>query len=216
MTRVPPIGRDHRPSRSDDGPEESKEKKHKDEKKFKLPEKKEGAGEAIAQEKKLDTTEVAQTEKAEVKKAASVEANKMTNLSGILGRMVDSMQIGKVGGKDLLQAQLKETQNIPDAFKGAQVKIEMSPDGLKVFIEPLAGQQDQAQALIQQHQEQTLQLQQSLAAKGYVLQHLQVGDFVAELPKPKVTPLSELFSGSQAGREKGREEPKKVEPDREY
>ena len=216
MTRVPPVNQNQRSNQSGDGPDRSHHKKDK-KKEFKLPDPKEAQGE-VMQQAKLAARKAAEAEAARMEKTAGIDASKLTNVNTLIGKMVDSMQIGKVGGKDLLQAELKQTDDIPNAFKGATVKIEMSPDGLKVFIEPLPGQEDQAAALVQQHHEQTLELQQSLAAKGHVLQQLQVGAHVVDLPKERITPLSELFSGTQTGRDRGdrdRRGPDRVEPDRE-
>ncbi|MCP5469558.1 MAG: DUF5421 family protein [Chlamydiales bacterium] len=198
MTRVPPVNQGNQSSQSDNEPNKSDNDDKK--KKFELP--KGGEASDAMMQAQLKAEQAAEAEGADVK-ASGIEASQMNNVSGLISKMVDSMQIGKVGGKDLLSAELKNTDDVPDAFKGAKVSIEADGHNLKISIEPLPGQQDLAASLVQQHHEAVQTLQQTLAQKGYILTQMEVGSHSVDLPKERITPLHELYSGSQSGRDGG-------------
>jgi|GEM_PF-5377932 len=187
-----------------------------EEKKFKLPRKDEHGAELASQQRSM---EIISSGKAEsVKTEGVAAAQQMTNTNNVILKMVDSMRLGQLGDKQLLEAQLKTDDTIHTSLQGATIRLELTSEGLRVFIEPVAGQKDIAEALIAAHHDSVTKLQESLAAKNITLQHLQVGDLVADLPYEKPLSPSELFSGQQLdqGKREGREQkgqtPERIDP----
>ncbi len=187
-----------------------------EEKKFKLPTKDQQGAELASQQQ---AQQIVSSGKAEnVKTEGVTAAQQMTNANNVILKMVDSMRVGQVGEKQLVEAQLKTDDTIHTSLQGATIRLELTSDGLRVFIEPVAGQKDIAEALIAAHHDSVTKLQESLAAKNITLQHLQVGDLVADLPYEKPLTPSELFSGQQLdqGKREGREQkgqpPERIDP----
>ncbi|MCH9611149.1 MAG: hypothetical protein S4CHLAM81_14770 [Chlamydiales bacterium] len=204
-----------KPQQSRDDGDKSKSVHHnKPKKEFKLP-KKDAEGQAQLSTQQGQTTQEG-VETSEVKGQTIQSVQQVENVKAAILKMVDSMQVGKVGETSLLTAQLKNDQSVHQALRGAEVRLEMTNDGLKVHIEPVDGQKDMAQALIAQHQDQVAKLQESLAMKNIHLQHLQVGNHVVDLPHEKVLSPNELFSGQQLdqGKRDGKDEgpPERIDP----
>ena len=208
------------PHNRDDDDKNSKEtsshKAHNAEKKFKLPKNDQGGAQLANQQQ---SNQIMGSEKAEGVKTEGIKsAQQMGNANNAILKMVDSMRIGQVGEKQMLDATLKTDESIHTSLRGASIRLEMTTEGLKVQIEPVDGQKDMAQALIAEHHDQVVQLQQSLAAKNINLQHLQIGDHVVDLPHEKPLSPSELFSGQQLDQGKGEghdprgEPPERIDP----
>ena len=204
------------PQRKPDENDKSKEAHHHKKKEFKMPEKEEAKTEAqLASGQQAKQVESG-AEKSAVKGQAIQASQQVDNVRQAILKMVDSMQIGQMEGKQMLNATLKNDESIHSSLRGAEVRLEMTEAGLKVQIQPTSGQQDVAQALIADHHDQVAKLQASLAAKNIHLHHLQVGDHVVDLPHEKVPSPDELFSGQQMdqGSREGKREgpPERIDP----
>lgn len=190
---------------------------HKGKKDFKLPQKEKGEAQAQLSSQQQSQQIAGDVSAGEVKGQAIQASKQVDNVKQAILKMVDSMRIGQMEGKSLLNAKLKTDATIHQALRGAEVRLEMTEEGLKVHIEPIAGQKDMAQSLIAEHHDQVVKLQAALAAKNIHLHHMQVGDHVVELPHDKILSPNELFSGQQMdqGTREGRQQegpPERIDP----
>jgi hypothetical protein len=208
---VPPSGR--RPGstppskgrRPDD--EESKT-----EKSFRLPQRKGGVQEKDEEPKKkglfdLTSKEVAPMQEkqpglqpnvkevqAKAESTAAIgEKAQITQISQLVQRMVETMRIGQIDGKDIASLDLKKGPEVPQAFAGSNLTVSYEVNGITIhfdnFMTPQ--QQNSAIALVEKNKEQLIEMVQALNAKNIQVHELSIGTHTVTLPR--VEPLPPPF-----------------------
>lgn len=212
MTNIPPGGgkpASTPPSKGKGRPEESKNSTGKQ---FELPgkkekveereEKKKGlldiAGEKLSvQERQASLGQNLKTEAAGAEKSTAVEAKAQVSQVGqLIQKMVASMRIGEIEGKNLLTAQLKASAEVPQAFSGSSLSLSYEANGLSIhfdhFMTPQ--QENNAITLVEKHKDQLEQMIQALHSKNIQVVGLTIGNHQVNLPQ--IQPLPPPFQAT--------------------
>lgn len=203
---VPPSGR--RPSStppSKNSPREDEDTQ----KPFQLPGRKEKPQEQGEQKKKglFDLTpedagvqakqqglqQNVQTPATEIGEAAitgAAAAAQVTQVGQLVQKMVETMRVGQVGGKDFASLDLKTSADVPQAFAGSNLTISYQANNLTIHFDNFMTPQQQNNAinLVEQNKEQLLQMVEALHAKNIQVTELSIGAHVVALPRVEGLP----------------------------
>ena len=202
---VPPAGR--RPSStpsSKDSPDDTKESQRH----FQMPGRKEKAQEQ--EEKKKGLFDLAQEDMGIQKKQQGLQQNikseeidiaqttvtgasaaaQVTQVGQLIQKMVETMHIGQVGGKDFASVDLKTSADVPNAFAGSNLTVSYETNSLTIHFDNFMTPQQQNIAInmVEQNKEQLLQMVEALGAKNIQIAELSIGAHVIALPRPAGLP----------------------------
>lgn len=205
---VPPSGR--RPSStppSKGRPDDD----HKSEKGFHLPGRKEAVDskqeqpkkkglfdltgkEMAIQQKQQEVSQELKMGEVSAEKTAGIEATAQINqVSQLIQKMVETMRIGQIDGKDFASVDLKKGPEVPQAFAGSNLSVSYQANGINIrfdnFMTPQ--QQNSAINLVEKNKEQLLEMVQALNAKNIQVNELTIGTHSIALPR--VEPLPPPF-----------------------
>jgi len=226
---VPPASR--RPSSSPPSkgrPDEAKES----EKTFKLPPKKDhieakeeehpkkkGLFDIAQEEMKLQDKQqnLSQELKAETVKANEVTAteavSQVNQVSQLIQRMVETMRIGQIDGKDYASLDLKSSSQVPPAFAGSNLTVSYQANGIVIHFDNFMTPQQQNTAinLVEKNKEQLQQMVQSLNSKNIQIAELSIGTHTVTLPRveplpPPFQPTIATQTETEQQRERGDEQ----------
>ncbi len=197
---VPPAGR--RPSStpsSKNNPDDTKESQRP----FQMPGRKEKAQEQ--EEKKKGLFELAQEDMGVQAKQQGLQqsikseeiepgltavtgtaaAAQVTQVGQLIQKMVETMHVGQVGGKDFASVDLKTSADVPQAFAGSNLTISYETNNLTIHFDNFMTPQQQNTAinLVEQNKEQLLQMVEALGAKNIQIAELSIGTHVVALPR---------------------------------
>ncbi len=133
---------------------------------------------------------------AAAKIAPSANVQSITALNQVIVRAVSSMQVNTDGS--LIQMTLKQGSNLPTAFQGGSMTIEMKNGQMLIRFDNV--QVDSATNLLQSNPEATKALANQLALFGINQVDMQIGgQKILTLPKADIAPMTpiEVHSGTQ-------------------
>ena len=143
---------------------------------------------------------------------AVAEVNKMSEL---VQKMVETMRIGQVDGKNFASLDLKQGADVPKAFAGSQLTLSYEENGLSIHFDHFMSPQQQNTAinLVEKNKEQLELMVQALSAKNIQVTEITLGTHsiaiprVAPLPPPFQTPpAAQTETGQQRREQEGRQE----------
>ena len=202
---VPPSGR--RPSStpsSKGSPDDTKESQRP----FQMPGRKEKAQEQ--EEKKKGLFELAQEDMGIQAKQQGLQQNakteeiepgltavtgtaaaaQVTQVGQLIQKMVETMYVGQVGGKEFASLNLKTSADVPNAFAGSNLTVSYETNSLTIHFDNFMSpqQQNTAISLVEKNKEQLLQMVEALGAKNIQIAELTIGTHVVALPRPAGLP----------------------------
>ncbi len=184
---------------------------HEDGKNFKLPtrkeqvsekkgdpEKKKGVfdlakeGTLTIKENKQELSQELSTESLKASELKPIEAAQQINqISALIQRTVESMQIGKVGETQFARLNLKENATeIPTAFAGTNMTVSYELNSLKIHFDNFMTPQHQNEAisLVEKNKEQLQQMVDNLQSKNIQVTELLIGSHTVGLPRAQALP----------------------------
>lgn len=198
-------------SSSSSGPRDDKTRR----KDFKLPEKKkEGKGDGQKEEAAIAADVAASKVQSQIKEEGatasaiaatqkSEAASHATQIAEMIHKMCQTLQVGQVGGKDFVSADLKASE-VPSYLAGVNMTVTQTDKGIVVQFSQFATPYQQTNAIfaIEQNKEALSALVDNLQARNISLAELQIGNHMVTLPTPTtvVTAPSPIFSGSERQR----------------
>ncbi|NGX60623.1 MAG: hypothetical protein K940chlam9_00089 [Chlamydiae bacterium] len=152
---------------------------------------------------------------AEVKEAGKLEGiaaqTQVQQVVKLIQKMVTTMQIGQVGGRDMASLTLEKGGDVPEAFSGSNLSLQFTENGLTIHFDNfMTPQQEQnAMLLIEKNKEQLTDMVRALQAKNIQIAELSIGKYTVNLPK--VEPLPPPFqtiqpSGAETRQQREKEE----------
>ncbi len=108
----------------------------------------------------------------------------------LIQKMVSTMAVGQMGGKDFASLNLKESPEVPQAFAGSNLTISYEANNLTIHFDNFMSpqQQNNAITLVEQNKEQLLQMVEALNAKNVQITELSIGNHLIAVPQPEGLP----------------------------
>lgn len=121
---------------------------------------------------------------------SAVEAKvSIDKITALVRKMVDTMQVGRVEGKETVSMDLKVTAQVPSFLSGANLSITQVEKGIITisFTNLSESNLKIAVAVMEQRQGELTQLVQDLQAKNITIAQLQIGEQSIALPQAEVS-----------------------------
>ncbi len=171
-------------------------------------------GDIAIKEKQQNIQQDLKTEDIKTEQVSASEAKaQVAQVGQLVQKMVESMRIGQVDGKDFASLNLSASADVPTSFAGSNLTLSYQQNSLAIrfdnFMTPQ--QENNAITLVEKNKEQLQQMMQTLQAKNIQVSELLIGTHVVSLPE--VQPLPPPFQptapsqpeSQQREREEGRQ-----------
>jgi hypothetical protein len=146
-------------------------------------------------------------------KIASAAVAQVSQVGALIQKMVETMHVGQVGGKDFATLNLKTSVDVPPAFANSNLTVSYKDNGITIHFDNFMTPQQQNQAinLVEKNKEQLVQMVQTLNAKNIQVKELTIGSHVVALPhvEGRPAPFQPILT---AETERGRRREEQVEP----
>ena len=117
-------------------------------------------------------------------------AAQVTQVGQLIQKMVETMHIGQVGGKEFASVDLKTSADVPNAFAGSNLTVSYETNSLTIHFDNFMTPQQQNTAInmVEKNKEQLLQMVEALGAKNIQVAELSIGTHIVALPRPAGLP----------------------------